>query len=271
MNKKILVHFSVAHDELVFVICIKIKRMTFKELHNQEKPLLLCNVWDVPSAKIAEKSGYQAIGTSSWAVAALLGYNDGEEIPFAELEYIVKRIAKSTNIPLSVDLEGGYSRKSDEIADHIKRLSDIGVSGINLEDSVVTDHRYLLDGDEFAKMLEVVREILQKDQVDIFINVRTDSFLLGHADALDVTKERIRLYESAGADGIFVPCVLSKTDIEAVVDSTALPINVLTIPNLPCLEELNRLGVKRVSMGNSLFDEMYHSFESSANAFLKGE
>jgi 2-methylisocitrate lyase-like PEP mutase family enzyme len=95
--------------------------MEFKNLHNQDKPLLIGNVWDVPSAKTAEKLNFKAIGTSSFAIAALLGYNDGEEMEFSELEYFVKRIASNTKLPLSVDLESGYSRDPKEIANNIKR------------------------------------------------------------------------------------------------------------------------------------------------------
>lgn len=238
--------------------------MTFKELHNQDKPLLLGNVWDVPSTMTAEKLGFQAVGTSSWAVAALLGYEDGEKISFAELEYMVKRIAMNTNLPLSVDLESGYSRKPSEIADHIKRLADVGVVGVNFEDSVLVDNRILIDASNFAKVLTEVNEILQKGNIDVFINVRTDSFLLGHANAANESKRRIGLYESAGADGIFTPCIQNKNDIEEIVECTKLPVNVLCMPNLPDFDTLNELGVKRISMGNFLFDKMYSMYEESA-------
>ena len=63
-------------------------KMTFKELHQQETPLLICNVWDVASAKTAEKLGFKAIGTSSAAIATLLGYDDGENMSFEELYYV---------------------------------------------------------------------------------------------------------------------------------------------------------------------------------------
>ena len=63
--------------------------MNFKNLHHQDAPLLICNVWDVASAKAAEKLNFKAIGTSSGAIASMLGYIDGEEMSFEELEYIV--------------------------------------------------------------------------------------------------------------------------------------------------------------------------------------
>jgi len=50
--------------------------MSFKKLHEQNNPLVICNVWDVASVKSAEKLNFQAIGTSSAAIATMLGYED---------------------------------------------------------------------------------------------------------------------------------------------------------------------------------------------------
>lgn len=235
--------------------------MNFNQLHQQASPLLIANVWDAPSAKAAEKLNCQAIGTSSSAVAALLGYKDGEEMTFAELTYIVKRIAHSSSLPLSVDLEGGYSRRPEEIADHIKQLADIGVVGINIEDSIVGQGRVQMEAEVFATKLSKVKEILEKDQCDIFINLRTDAFLLGLPNAVETTKQRIQLYERAGANGIFTPCIVNSSDIEAIVNCTDLPINVMCMPKLPDFETLHQLGVSRISMGNFLFGKMYGQYE----------
>ena len=242
--------------------------MEFKNLHSQDKPLLIGNVWDVPSTKTAEKLNFQAVGTSSSAIASILGYNDGEEIEFSELEYFVKRIALNTNLPLSVDLESGYSRKPKEIANHIKRLVELGVVGINIEDSVVNEKRILLDANSFAQKLTEIKDHLEKENIDIFINVRTDTFILLQENVIEETKNRIQLYQSAGADGVFIPCAEKKNDIKTIVDSTNLPINVMCMPNLPNFEILTELGVKRISMGNFLFDKMYDEFRQTTKAVI---
>jgi len=218
--------------------------MSFKNLHSQDKPLIIGNVWDVPSTKTAEKLNFQAVGTSSSAIASILGYNDGEEMAFSELEYFVKRIALNTNLPLSVDLESGYSRKPKEIVDHIKRLVNLGVIGVNLEDSIVEEKRILLDGNGFAEKLSEIMKDLEKDIIDVFINVRTDTFILLKENVIEETKLRIKLYEKAGADGIFTPCIEKEDDIKTIVDSTTLPLNVMCMPNLPDFESLTRLGVR---------------------------
>lgn len=242
--------------------------MEFKNLHNQDKPLLIANVWDVPSAKIAEELNFQAIGTSSSAIASLLGYQDGEEMTFSELKYMVKRIAENSNLPLSVDLESGYSRNPKEIANHIKELSDLGVVGINIEDSIVNENRTLLDAKKFAQTITEIVENLQKENIAVFINVRSDTFLLNVPNTIEETKRRIKLYENAGANGIFVPCIEQISDIKEIVNCTQLPINVMCMPYLPDFNTLKNLRVKRISMGNFIFDNMYTQFKLKTEEIL---
>ncbi len=243
--------------------------MSFKKLHQQNNPLVICNVWDVASVKTAEKLNFEAIGTSSAAIAAMLGYEDGEQMSFSELVYIVKRIMKNTKLPVTVDIETGYSNDAKEIASHIKTLSDLGVVGINIEDSCVRDDRTLSNADDFAKKLSAIKKQLTKENVNIFINVRTDTFLLAIENTLEECIKRIKLYQSVGVDGIFVPCIEKEEDIVAVIKSTELPVNVMCMPNLPDFNTLAKLGVKRISMGNFIFDDMSNHLESTLNSVLQ--
>lgn len=222
----------------------------FKQLHQQKAPLLLANVWDATSAKCAEQAGYQAIGTSSAALAAVLGYEDGEHIPFEELLFVVKRIAASSRLPLSVDFESGFSTEPHIIANHIQQLAELGVVGVNIEDSRVKDTRILCDKDGFATLLQGVRAELAAREVPMFINVRCDAFLLGVENALNEALSRASSYQAAGADGLFFPCIYHEQDITQVVEVTSLPINVMAVPSLPDIERLTQLGVKRISTGN---------------------
>ena len=229
----------------------------FKDLHYQEKPLLIGNVWDVISARQAENAGFGALGTSSAAVAAQRGYPDGEAMPFAEVVRLVEQISRHCALPLTVDLEGGYSRVPRQIVDNIKQLVDRGAVGINLEDSVVAEDRQLLPADLFAQTLLAIKNELAKRRIDVFLNVRTDTFLLNHSNALLETQSRAQRYQEAGADGLFVPGIKQESDIRSVVQSTLLPINVMSVPGLPDFPTLKQLGVRRISTGNLLFDCMH--------------
>ena len=224
--------------------------MDFKLLHQQESPLLIGNVWDAASARTFERLKFQALGTASAAIAATLGYEDGECISFTEVEYVVKRILAATSLPLSVDLEAGYSRDITTTIEYIERLHQLGVVGINVEDSRVDEKRKLVDSNVFAQTIALINQHLKGKEIDLFLNVRTDTFLLETPNAVDETIRRIKRYEQAGANGIFVPGAEREDDIIRVVSATALPVNVIATPNLPSFDRLKSLGIKRISTGN---------------------
>lgn len=242
--------------------------MNFKELHNQSSPLIICNVWDAMSARTAQQSGVKAIGTSSAAIASMLGYEDGEKMSFSELCSIVKNILAASKLPLTVDVESGYSREPKKIIDNIKTLIELGVVGINIEDSVVGQKRELLEPEKFAKIISFIKEEIDRDGSDLFVNVRTDVFLLGVEEPITEAKKRAQLYEKSGADGVFLPCIESMEDIKAMIASTSLPVNVMCMPNLPDFKTLRFLGVKRISMGNFLYDNMYGHYKKILNTVI---
>src|SRR3979411_732683 len=79
----------------------------FSELHVKGAPLLLYKAWDAAHAKSILDAGAKAIATSSWAVAEVQGYRDGESIPITFVEQIIARIVSTIEAPVSVDFEGG--------------------------------------------------------------------------------------------------------------------------------------------------------------------
>ena len=49
-----------------------------RSLHRPGTPVLLPNVWDVPTAQAVVAAGFPVVATGSVAVAAALGYEDHE-------------------------------------------------------------------------------------------------------------------------------------------------------------------------------------------------
>ena len=244
------------------------KQQLFTQLHYQEAPLLLANVWDAHSATIAQEAGFQALGTSSHAIAFSLGYKDGEHIPFDELLFMVERILQVSTIPVSVDFESGYSEKPKKVAKKVKKLTELGVVGINLEDSHVKNgKRQLQSPDMLAAKIKAI-----KDATDIFINARTDTYTTKHQEPLKEACKRANTYGKAGADGIFVPLIESEHDLKTFLDEIKLPLNVFTTPNLPDYETLKTLGVHRISHGGKQYDQlMAHSQELFKDFLSKKE
>lgn len=223
---------------------------TFKSLHQNHTPLLLANIWDAHTAKLAQEAGYTALGSSSHAIANALGYEDGENISFDQLFFVVKHIMKVVKIPVSVDFEAGYSDNIDEVANYAKQLTDIGVVGINLEDGIVKDGKRIL-GDS-SLLSDKIKAI--KAATTIFINARIDTYTTKHPDSLNESIKRALLYKAAGADGAFVPLIEKESDIQAFVNQVDLPLNVFATPELPDYETLGKLGVKRISHGAKQYE-----------------
>jgi len=240
----------------------------FKQLHYQSTPLLIGNVWDVVSAKAFEQKGFKAIATSSAALARTMGYEDGEQIPFDLLLTMVKRIISNINIPLSVDMEGGYSRNIEQIIQNIESIYETGAVGINIEDSVKAEKPYMLSEDNFKKILSSIKEVFERKNINMFINARTDAYVIKLPDPLKETIKRLKAYELAGASGIFVPFLADKDEIKQIVESTTLPVNVFATPALPTFNELSELGVRRISMATMVHRSTIKSLEKIIQTIL---
>lgn len=231
---------------------------TFEALHRARQLFILPNAWDAESAIIFQESNYPAVGTSSAAVAASLGYEDGEQMPFEDYLVIIRRIAASVSIPVTIDLEMGYGKANEEIYGNVQRLIEAGVVGINLEDSSIGQgKRSLKDAKAFALTLEFLKKKLTAGRQSLFINVRCDTYLLKVKDKENETSQRIKIYESAGADGLFLPFIQAEQDIARTLKETSLPLNVMCIPGLPEVDQLEKLGVRRLSMGPFLHNKAY--------------
>jgi len=224
---------------------------TFRALHSKGDPLVLFNAWDVATARAIAKNS-PAIATSSGAVAAALGYADGENVPLDTVAGLVSRITASVSVPVSIDLEAGYGDTADAAANAAARIMKAGAIGINIEDGLVGGKRQLVNPDQHAAKIRAVRDTAQELGIDLFINARTDPFLLkfGSPDqCLNEVARRANIYADAGADGIFVPGLNDLALIEKFVQLTPLPVNIMVTQGVPEIRDLARAGVRRVSLG----------------------
>jgi 2-methylisocitrate lyase-like PEP mutase family enzyme len=235
----------------------------FHQLH-QQGLLILTNVADATGARLAEQASGKAVATSSAAVAWAHGYPDGNTLPLERLICTVESIARVIKVPLSVDIEAGYSDDLVRVAEVIDAVIDAGAVGINIEDGAGTPQL-------LARKIEVARQVAAKRDVKLFINARTDVYLKGLVPAEDRVAETLRraaLYQTAGADGLFAAGVTSAYEIAAICKGTALPVNVLGFAGLPSPEELQALGVRRLSAGSGIAEFLYGAMGSLVKSFL---
>ena len=105
----------------------------FRALHRTGSPLLLPNAWDHASAAALARAGFPAIGTTSLGVAAAAGKADATGAAREETLRLARGIARLPAL-ITVDIEGGFGDRPDEVADLARELTEAGVVGVNLED-----------------------------------------------------------------------------------------------------------------------------------------
>lgn len=223
---------------------------TFRGLHRRGEPVVLFNAWDVASAK-AIAASFPAVATSSAAVAATLGYGDNERTPRAAVLELVRRITATIAVPLTVDFEAGYGDTPEAAAESAAALIEAGAIGINLEDSLRGGQRALVDPALHAAKIRAIRRAADDCGVPLFINARTDPFIMKFGPPEDCLEEAVRrgaIYAEAGADGLFVPLLSDLALIATLVGRVALPVNIMALAGAPALADLARAGVGRVSL-----------------------
>jgi 2-methylisocitrate lyase-like PEP mutase family enzyme len=236
----------------------------FHQLHH-EGLLILTNVADAAGARLVEQLGSKAIATSSAAVAWVHGYPDGNTLPLERLVSTVESIARVISVPLTVDIEAGYSDDLARVADVIDAVIAAGAVGINIEDGASPPEL-------LARKIEIARQVARRRDVKLFINARTDVYLKGLVPAEDrvaETLKRAALYQAAGADGLFAAGVSAEYEIAALCQGTTLPVNVLGLPGLPSPDELKALGVRRLSAGSGIAEFLYGAMAGLAKSFLQ--
>ncbi len=236
----------------------------FHALHG-EGLLILPNAWDAGSARIVEHAGAKAVATSSAAVAWSHGYPDGEALPPETLIATIREIARVASIPVTADIEAGYTRDPQAAADFAARVIDAGAVGVNIEDGHDAP-------DLLCTKIEQVRRVAAQSGAGLWINARIDVYLHKLAEgqaAYDETLRRARLYREAGANSIFAPGAVDEMTIGNLVREIGLPLNVLAWPGLPDAARLAQLGVRRLSAGAGLAKASLGRTHELAEAFLR--
>jgi 2-methylisocitrate lyase-like PEP mutase family enzyme len=234
---------------LASLLDISAKTAAFRKLHVPGDPVIAPTVWDAWSARIAEGLGFQALTIGSHPVADSVGKPDGEGMKYQELVYRAKEIARSVQIPVSLDVESGYGLSGGEIIDGILTA---GVAGLNIEDTVHSDEGRLRSPEEHADLIRDIREQSNALGLRFVINARTDLFLRqdgAEEDRVDRAVARLKLCAEAGADSLYPVGFHSPELLKRLVDELPLPVNAIARPDQDNLAQLKEIGVGRISFG----------------------
>ena len=242
---------------------------TFRDLHVPGNPIMLYNIWDAGSAKAVDDAGAKALATGSAPVAMAQGFSDGEQFPLELALANIERILNATDLPVTMDLEGGYGADLTTIENTVKQAIATGIVGFNFEDQIVGGEG-LYDIATQSARVSAARKAADSVIASTYLNARTDIFLKQKPDAhteamLNDAIERAHAFEQAGADGFFAPGLADEQFIETLCKQVNLPVNIIALPHVPAKATLIELGVARISYGPVPYKNMLNALAQWAS------
>jgi 2-methylisocitrate lyase-like PEP mutase family enzyme len=243
----------------------------FKALHQREGGFIMPNAWDATSALLLKQAGFEALGTSSAAVASALGRLDGTHSVSREEHIENARIVGGlSGLPVNGDFEDGYGATARDVADTVELAIKGGLAGIGVEDTSADPAKPIRDFDD---AVERMRHAAKAAKGRILLTGRTDNFLEGRLD-LDDTIKRLVAFAEVGADVLYAPFPPDMDAVKAIVKAVSpKPVNVLigTMKGVLPWAELQKAGVKRVSIGAALYGRVMGDLQKAAKQLASGD
>ncbi len=229
------------------------------------------NPWDAGSAKLLSDFGFEAIATSSAALAWTLAKPDASGAVTRDIAIEHARIlAEASGLPVNGDFESGYGETPAEVAETIRRAIDAGVAGCSMEDQDQANGG-LYDAAEALRRFSAAKEAVLKSGSDFVLTGRCEVFFQRHPDPLGEAVRRLQTYEAAGADVVYAPGITTEEEVRTIVEAVKVPVNVIGglggVSN--DIAALERLGVKRISIGSGLAKVALGAFLKSVDALAK--
>lgn len=224
----------------------------FRALHHRDRAFIIPNPWDIGTARVLERLGFEALATTSAGFAFSIGRRDNT-VGRARMIAHVSDIVVATDLPVSADLENGFGDHPEDAAETIKLGASAGLVGGSIEDSSARREDPIYEREHAAERVRAAAEVAHSLPFTFTLTARCENYLFGRRDLNDTIK-RLQTYQEAGADVLYAPGLARKEDIAAVVSSVDRPVNVLMgLPGVGLnLAELSEIGVKRVSVGSVL-------------------
>lgn len=239
----------------------------FKALHERDGAFVIPNPWDAGSARLLASLGFEALATTSAGLAFSLGRPDAEgALTLEETLDNARAIVDATPLPVAADLENGFGDLPEDCAQTILRAAEARLVGGSIEDASGRNDAPIYDFERSVARVRAAVEAARSLSFPFTLCARAENLLHGRLD-LDDTIRRLQAYAEAGADVLYAPGLRSVDEIRAVVQAVApRPVNVLMgMPGVTLsVNQLQDLGVKRISVGSSLARVALGAFQRAA-------
>ncbi len=223
-----------------------------RALHRPGDPFILANAWDAGSAKMLASLGAAAIATSSAAHAFTLGRPDMGHVTRDEALAHAETLVAAVQVPVSGDFENGFGDAPETVAETVRLAFEAGLAGISVEDTALPD----VAAYDRALAVERIRAAAAAARAlprDFVLVARADGVMNGVYD-MEEALWRIRAFDAAGADCLYLPLPPSPEELARVVAATAKTVNALAAGPFTRLgrAEFAAMGIARISLGSAL-------------------
>ncbi len=231
----------------------KEKAMHFRALHDRPGAFIIPNPWDIASARILTRLGFQALATSSAASASVIARKDHGLTRDEALAHS-RTIVEATDLPVSADLENGFGDEPEEVARTVQLAAEAGLVGCTIEDATGNANSPIYDFDLAVERIAAGAEAARKLDFPFMVTARAHNLLFA-SPRLDETIRRLEAFERAGADVLFAPGLPDLGAVREVCSSISKPFNFMVgIKGKSfSVRELEAAGVKRISLATSLY------------------
>jgi oxaloacetate decarboxylase len=200
------------------------RRERLRAILSAGRCILPASVFDPISARIAEDLGYEA-GMFAGSVASLtvLGAPDVVVLTLTEFADQAYRINRAGGLPLLVDADHGYGNALS-VKRTVEELETAGVAGLTIEDTLLptpygaTETKLLPIEEGVGKMRAA---LAGRSDPRLVIVGRTSAPMI---TGLDDTIARLKAYEAAGVDMLFMAGLKSRAELDAVAAAVKLPL-----------------------------------------------
>ena len=234
----------------------------FRRLH-ESGCFVIPNPWDVGSARMLARMGFKALATTSSGFAWSVGRPDNH-VTLDQVLTHLRAMSAAVDLPINADFEGGFAVEPDEVGQNVAAAVATGIAGLSIEDSTGDPAQPLFEFELAVERVRAARHAIDASGSGALLVGRSEGFVVGRPD-LRETIRRLTAYADAGAECLFAPGLRDMSTIRAVVEAVSpLPVNVLVSSGFTTVEELARVGVRRISVGGALARAAWAGFLNAA-------
>jgi carboxyvinyl-carboxyphosphonate phosphorylmutase len=248
------------------------RRERFRSLLSGKACVHPASVFDAISARIARDLGFE-MGMFAGSVASLtvIGAPDIVVLTLTEFAEQAYRISRGADLPILVDADHGYGNALS-VMRTVEELETAGVAALTIEDTLLPPGFRSPGKNQLISIEEGVGKmkaaLAGRQDKNLAVLGRTSALAF---TGLDDAIARVRAYEGAGVDAIFLAGLRTRAELDAVAAAVRVPLVLGNVtPEVADREYLAGRGVRVCLQGHAPFMAAVRAVHDTLKALREG-